>query len=803
MQAKTTSFETRIVAILAIVFVLVTLIGIFTFNSLHGIVSEAKEATKPNTKIDLLKQVVTDLTDAESSMKSYRITGDESYLSPFFESISLIDTRIDALQQQSSGEAYLENLADSVGQLVQIKYAILNQFLKLEENPRVNEELKKLSEQLNTTETLRSLKIDKRPSIFQNIFGSTKQNDSVINGFVFKNFVPQRLPSDGLKQIEQIDLLKQKELYLTHEDRLIMDKIRSIIKKMENFERTSNARKAINISKSAKQTNFYIIIFCVLATVLLGFSSFFIVTFMQKNRAYRNALRNAKTQAENLARAKESFLANMSHEIRTPLNAIAGFTNQVLQSELTPKQGEQLNIVKKSSDHLLQIINDILDYSKIQSGKFKFEEVGFKPAELVRDTALLMQPSASAKGLRIHTAIAPTVPEICIGDPVRLRQIVLNLVANAIKFTESGKITIRISAVPQSNTQVALRLSVEDTGAGIPEDKLRTIFNEFEQADTSVSRKFGGTGLGLTISKRLAELQNGSIGISSKLGEGTKVNIIIPYTVGAEKDLEEGDAEISETNLLEGVEVLVADDEEYNRLLIKTILKKWGVNITVVKNGKEAVEAAEANQYDVVLMDVLMPVMSGIEATEAIKKTPKNKDLPVIALTAATRQEKIEECKAAGMTNVLPKPFNENELYRLLVATTQEKPEPPKETLMQKQETESNKPYNLEELKSLANGDNDFVVEMATVFINTTKEGLRDMEEALAEENWESLADYAHKIVPPCRHMQANTLLKKLKHIEAEIRDHNRTDNMGALVAEAKQEAQQIITQLEAELQNL
>lgn len=804
MKTKAFTFELRVVSVLAAVFILVTAIGILTYRSLHGIVTDVKEATSPNTKIDLLKQVVVELTDAESSIKSYRLTKDDSYLTPFYESVLTIDERIEQLHSQSSGKEYLENLADSVETLIQMKYGIFNEILALDDNSKVTNELQSISRKLkDSQQKVKEKANEKKPNIFQRIFGAKKEKDSQTNDLFGLNALQKEVENTKTAQAKQIRLLNQKELHLSREDKVVMDKIRSVIQKMENFERIETSRTAIEITKSAQQTNFYIILFCVLASLLLGSSSFFIITYVQKNRAFRTALRNAKNEAETLAKTKETFLANMSHEIRTPMNAIAGFTNQVLQSKLTKKQTAQLQIVKKSSAHLLRIINDILDYSKIQSGKLGIESVGFKPSELLKDAAHFMQTIADEKNLKINTSIAKSVPEVFIGDPVRLRQIVLNLLGNAIKFTEKGKITVSALAVPQGSNSVALQVSVQDTGTGIPDEKLKTIFNEFEQADTSISRKYGGTGLGLTISRKLVEMQQGTIDIISKVGKGTKVSFIIPYLIGTETDIEVQMVDATGNGDLAGTKILVVDDEHYNRLLIQTILEKWGISPLVVSNGKEALEAIKENNFDIILMDVRMPVMNGIEATKAIQKLADKKKAktPILALTATTRKTEIDECITAGMSHVVPKPFNENELYNLLLKITNHPKTDIKEEIMDNNAAKKgNAKFNLEELKQLANGDDAFVEEMIQVFINTTNTGLIDMEKALAEENWNNLADYAHKIVPPCRHLQANDLLKKLKNIELLIRDEGKTEDMEQLVAEAKTEATEIIALLEEEL---
>jgi signal transduction histidine kinase/CheY-like chemotaxis protein/HPt (histidine-containing phosphotransfer) domain-containing protein len=806
-MAKRFSFEIRIITVLIAVLILVAAIGILAFRSLYGIVADVKDATEPNSRITLLKQVITDLSDAEGSVKTYRLTGDDNYLDPFYASISSVDERMQELHRQSKGSDEQENLADSVQQLVEIKYEILNKFLLLEDNENVTGELKKISIKLKQAE-LKQAKTteankEKHSGIFQKIFGvPTKETTPAPLNL---SDVKREVERVKIEQAKQLQALKQTELSLSRDDKLAMDKIRSVVQKMENNEKTANARKAIKIAKNAKETNFFIVLFCVVVTILLGVISYIIVSYVQKNKAYRLALRNAKTQAENLAKTRESFLANMSHEIRTPMNAIAGFTSQVLQTKLTATQNEQLGIVKKSADHLLRIINDILDYSKIQSGKFSFDAVGFGTAGIISEVATLLKPSANQKQLELKYQVSSSVPEVLKGDPMRLRQILLNIVGNAIKFTETGSITIKAAAIPQENNICAVQITVDDTGVGISAENIRKIFDEFEQADNNVARKYGGTGLGLTITRKLVELQNGTIDISSTPGHGTKINIIIPYAIGTPADIEADTPKVITSGRLDDVNALVADDEIYNRLLIETVLKKWGVNVTLVTNGEEAVNEVKKNNYDIVLMDLRMPVLSGIEATKKIKqlKNTKKAAIPIIALTATTQKTDVEECLQAGMVKVISKPFNEAELFVLIQQLLQPDAAPVIEHTISTNAAPAvpnGKRFDLEELKHLSNGDTAFVTEMVNVFITTTQEGLQNMDIALAAQEWDNLADYAHKIVPPCRHLKANTLLKLLKTIELQIRDEGKTEGLETLVAQAKQEAEEIIELLREEL---
>lgn len=810
-MARRFSFEISVVTVLSCVLALVAAIAVLTFLSLGRIVNEVKEATEPNTHIEVLKQVITDLNNAENSVKSYHLTGDEAYLEPFYLAIESVDNNVLRLHRQSRGDENQMKLADSVEKLVEVKYSILNDFIALRGSETVTGELKNIAQRLRDAEKKRADKeatVERKPNIIQRIFGIKREEPHPVSPpreRINLADVRKEVERTRKEQEKQIASLRAQELELTREDKIVMDKIRAVVMKMENFEKARTARKTIEISRNAKETNFYIGLFCLLATALLGGTFYITISYIKKNKAYRNALSNAKIQAENLARAKETFLANMSHEIRTPMNAIAGFTAQVLQSDLPAKQAEQLLIVKKSADHLLRIINDILDYSKIQSGKLSLDTAGFSPAAVVHETEVLMKPGATDKNLTLNFHVAPSVPPVLLGDAVRLRQILLNLVGNAVKFTEIGSVNVYVSAVPQGATQTALQVTVQDTGTGIPEEKLKSIFNEFEQADTSITRKYGGTGLGLTITRKLIELQNGSIEITSKDGKGTKVNFIIPYTVGSEKDLVVPKPKRLDHSRLKGKKILVADDEMYNRMLIETILKKWETNVTMAGNGEEAVKAASNTVFDAILMDVRMPVMNGIEATKKIlaDPDPKKSTVPVIALTATTQQKDIDDCIDAGMLHVLSKPFGQDELFNLLVEVLENPGQYRNKTTEKEAEkapVEKAGKYDLEELRNISNGDEEFVNEMINIFINTTREGLKEMEAHLAAQDWMPLADAAHKIIPPCRHLKANSLLTILKTIELNIREKNKTDNLDTLIAQAREEAYTIIEMLEDEL---
>lgn len=505
-------------------------------------------------------------------------------------------------------------------------------------------------------------------------------------------------------------------------------------------------------------------------------------------------LMRQREEAEKSKRAKEIFFANMSHEIRTPMNAIVGMGDQLAKTSLNPQQERYMAAIQNSANHLMVIIKDILDLSKLEAGKMTIESIGFKPVELLDHIVGMMTARAESKGLDFFIETRdPRVCDVLIGDPIRINQILLNLLSNAIKFTEKGEVTIKMELLEDAERQQKMALRVRDTGIGMDEDFIQKGFEKYVQEDSTITRKYGGTGLGLSITQELVHLMGGSMDIVSQKGKGTEISIFLSFEKGDLSDLPVDAPKYIDHELIRGKKILVVDDNEFNRMVASTVLEQNEVQIGLATNGKEAVEELKKSKYDLVLMDMQMPVMDGVMATKIIREDLKS-DIPVVALTAFAMKDDEEKYMEQGMSAFLAKPFQEEDLLHTisLLLLGKDAPMIPKK----KKEAVSDPPiarYSVEGLERLANGNPEFISKMMNLFKDTASATMVELQAAFESEKFDEVRKLAHRLKPSVKMLAIGEISEEIVELESGIVSEGNSERMSYLMTHIIEELQWVI----------
>jgi len=530
---------------------------------------------------------------------------------------------------------------------------------------------------------------------------------------------------------------------------------------------------------------------------------------------YEAELIKAKKQAEADSKAKADFLATISHEIRTPLNAILGIGNLLHQTSLNENQKEYAKLLLHSSEHLLGLVNNLLDLSKIEAKKIILEQVPFNLADLANLLHQTYLVKSNEKGINLHTNIEADVPNFLIGDPLKLKQILTNLIGNAIKFTKKGKVVIAISKLKETTSKVCLNFVVSDTGIGIPKEKLEAIFQEFAQASYDVNVEFGGTGLGLTISKKLLELHDSSLKVNSELNKGSQFSFDVWYKKTNKQNVTRETNSIDfKAHKLEEMRVLIVDDNPANIFIAEQYLNQWKIKYTSAESGLKALSILEEESFHLILLDLQMPKMSGYETARKIRELKLVSSPVIVSFSASTKGEVQSALEEVGIDDHLSKPFQPNELFQTLlkhyggtnVKNIEVKKIAPKTETTQAEsqvfETSMLASYNLQRFRKMANNKQQFLKKFIASTLDALISYQKDYNNAMNAHNIQNLSDLIHKSTMSIYYIQADRLTLFLNESRQALQQQSNTDDLNELVSKCNNEFETIVQGLQVDLNN-
>ena len=505
-------------------------------------------------------------------------------------------------------------------------------------------------------------------------------------------------------------------------------------------------------------------------------------------------LRESKKEAEQSSRAKQMFLANMSHEIRTPMNAILGMGRQLQKTSVDTQQQFYLDAINNATANLLVLINDILDFSKIEAGQLKLENIGFNLADSIDKAVNIMFIKAEEKGNLISVHIDETLSPVLIGDPFRINQVLLNVLSNALKFTDKGNVSVNCNVMRDVIKEQFICIEINDTGAGMSKSFINNLYTKFIQEDESVGRNYGGTGLGMSIIKQLVELMKGQVSVQSEKGKGTQVKIFLPFAKGDNNNLPKKTIKATKSNIFNNKNILLVEDNEMNRMVVTAVLSDYGATTTEAVNGKEAVTMLRNKNYDLILMDMRMPVMGGVEATQIIRNEV-SKAIPIIALTANSFPGEQAKCLQSGMNDFVNKPFEEEELVQKIIkwleidATV---------TLAEKEiiKAGGEKLFDLSKVEKISRGNKDFIKKMLQIFCKETLQSLQEIKTAREVNDYKKINDTAHKMKTSVSNLSINSIKEDVLQLEAFDIIKNDPAQLTELISKIDLVLNQVIEQL-------
>ncbi|WP_177732237.1 hybrid sensor histidine kinase/response regulator [Flavobacterium inviolabile] len=779
MNKKAKSLQFKVVIGYFFLIVIAIISVWYIYSEILKIATPKETASEENKKILMISNVVTNLYASEAVGRAAMLTESKSSIREYHRLLDSINAEIETIKTDAE-ENQLAKF-DSIQMLLQKKRRSISEILNFR---------KKYSHENNLDKAITKIYNVKDSLVlnFQPI--SRARNNSQIRKFLDNVLNPHQRDSLSILPVSNDSLvlafekiisdvvtkenriksqLFMREQKLLDENRVISDQLRNVLTSVEK-EILQKSYQKINDSKYAiSKTTKNIAWIGAAALLLVLLFGLIIIRDLNINQKYRQQLERLNSEKEDLLRSKTMLLATVTHDIQTPLGSVIGFSDLLKNTPVTPKQLQYLDNIRHSSHYILKLVNDLIDFSKLENNKIKIEAINFNFKDLIENTCQPLVPNAANKGIQLRWDVPEELDALYISDPYRIKQVLTNLVTNAIKFTQEGSVSVSVSKDADW-----ISIAVTDTGIGIPKNKQKAVFKEFTQAHSGIEKKFGGTGLGLTIAKRIMELLGGSISLESKEHTGSTFTVKIPNVKAPDQNRHSvSDNQEKKYDYLENKQLLIVDDDPMQLKLMEEIFANYPVSVTTTTDASKVVALLKQNHFDLVLSDIQMPKMDGFELVEKIKQDASIRKIPVIALTGK-RDLIQEDFIRKGFITFHPKPIQLDKLLQQLQAIFEGNT--PVEIKYDTAVESTEKLYDLSSLNQFTQNDKTALNNIIKVFIKSSTENMEALNTAAQNNDWDAVAQLAHRLIPMLKQMEAYAIVDRLIPLEDKTLDLKAAD---------------------------
>ncbi|SFB83290.1 hypothetical protein SAMN04487907_101836 [Zunongwangia mangrovi] len=813
MQNTKRSITLKVVAGYLLTAALVVVAVWFIYNRVVIFSNMAQSNSSNNAQLFLVSEITSDLYETENVSRRLIQTGTK-------EDIVLYQAQLDSIKMnlveldEAYGENKLHTELDSIYKLLDLKTENLEALVDLREQERSTNYYKQVMEELNrVNESFESNQgyddrfndlepYQKRVLVKWLEYARADNAQSLTNQTAdsLVNSVKKVLNDFQKANLRFRNTIIEKENDLLDNDMVLNQQLRKILANIEQDEREASLERTEKAQQTLEDTVSIIMISGIVCVIVILLFLMLIIRDVGRSQQYRIELEEAKNFAETLLKRREQLMAAITHDLRSPLNTVIGYSELINKTQLGNKQRHYLSQINKSSDFILHLVNDLLDLSKLEAGKMSVENLPFNPKKLITDTVQNNVPASLNKDLEVIIDISEEADAQYLSDPFRIKQIIANLVTNAFKFTEKGKIIVTAGIQQKIKESQELIIKVKDTGIGISKEKQEIIFEEFSQENSGIEKKYGGTGLGLTITRSLTSLLKGEISLQSEQGEGSEFTIIIPVEQSKIKKKPLAEKEKKLTRKTSNIDfgnkkVLVVDDEPAQLALTLEFLKSHNLEFDTAENGKKALALLDENRYDLILTDIQMPIMDGFQLMNSIKKDENLYKTPVIALSGRTDM-KDEVYTLTGFTAKLTKPFKPKDLLLKISEVFNIEPKTKEKALVFKDDfvPQQNEFYNLEDIYMFSGEDKEAMFIIIKAFLESSEENIEKIKFHKNEGNYEAIGQIAHKMLPMLKQMRITPVIPVLERLEKKA---NVSD---AEIDQLIQQLQRVLRELESEV---